>query len=167
MIYIERERKWLFEGVVPEGLNVIDKCEILQGYISVDPEVRLRFKKKNDSELDFKMEIKGDGDLERAELPFKLTKEQFQRLMNIVGIKECQLIHKDFTSYEYGDNVIEVSEVDKDSTNSFKYIEVEFKTVEEAQEFQPLDWFGREVTYDKRYKMKNYWKTTRLSGDQQ
>lgn len=33
--------------------------------------------------------------------------------------------------------------------------EVEFITMERAQEFQVPDWFGEEVTYDKRYKNKN------------
>ncbi len=33
--------------------------------------------------------------------------------------------------------------------------EVEFPTVEEAEAFTPPDWFGREVTYDKRYSNAN------------
>ncbi|WP_315078608.1 hypothetical protein [uncultured Clostridium sp.] len=31
-----------------------------------------------------------------------------------------------------------------------------------AKKFTPPTWFGKDVTNDKSYKMKNYWKRTRL-----
>ncbi|MBI3308179.1 MAG: adenylate cyclase, partial [Candidatus Melainabacteria bacterium] len=34
-------------------------------------------------------------------------------------------------------------------------IEVEFDSVEQARKFNPPDWFGKEVTADKRYRSKN------------
>jgi CYTH domain-containing protein len=36
--------------------------------------------------------------------------------------------------------------------------EVEFNTKEEAAEFIPPLWFGKEVTYDENFKNKNLWK---------
>ena len=38
---------------------------------------------------------------------------------------------------------------------SLVLVEVEFFTTEQADNFKPTDWFGREVTVDKRYKNKS------------
>ena len=38
--------------------------------------------------------------------------------------------------------------------NSLVLVEVEFSSIEQANNFQPADWFGREVTTEKCYKNK-------------
>ena len=37
------------------------------------------------------------------------------------------------------------------------FAEVEFESEDEANSFIPLSFMLEEVTYDKQYKMKNYW----------
>ena len=167
MVNVEIERKWLLEGDVPEGLKVIGKCNMYQGYISTKPEVRLRVEKYDDNNCKFEMTIKGEGGIIRDEVQYNITKSEYNRLISIGGLRECQLIHKQYTRYEHGKHSIEVSYVDKGLISEFAYIEIEFSSEEEAKAFKAPEWFGKEITYDSSYKMKNYWKTTRLAGDQQ
>jgi len=68
----------------------------------------------------------------------------------------------DFRIYELpGGLELECSHVDKGTDSEFMYAEVEFPSVDIAENFTPLSIFVRDVTRDPRYKMKNYWRHTR------
>jgi len=43
------------------------------------------------------------------------------------------------------------------------YAEIEFKTLEKQKNFEQTEYLRIDVTKDKNYKMKNYWKATRLN----
>ena len=51
--------------------------------------------------------------------------------------------------------------LDEGTDHSFIYGEIEFKSEEDAKKFEAPVWFGKEVTYDEYYKMRNYWKRCR------
>lgn len=60
------------------------------------------------------------------------------------------------------DLLLECSHVDKGCDTEFMYAEIEFPSVQDAENFQPLPNFTADVTNDSSYKMKNFWKATRL-----
>ena len=71
------------------------------------------------------------------------------------------LIHKDYRKYIVDGNVLECSVVDPEMNTEFCYGEVEFNNEKDASEFEWPFEGATDVTYDKSYKMKNYWLRTR------
>ena len=92
---------------------------------------------------------------------FRITKEHFYALAEMVT---QPFITKDFRIYQLpGGLELECSLVDKGCDTEFMYAEVEFPSVQAAENFEPLPCFTADVTKDSSYKMKNFWKRTRLS----
>lgn len=145
----EIERKWLMNGF--PRLKIIKEFIITQGYLSIDPELRVR-KKENtiNRYMNHKLTIKGNGDLKRIEVEKDISFEEYNQLKTMVP---GDMIRKDYRVYDYNGFKLEISSVD---FGSFYYAEIEFKSEEEANAFIAPDWFGEEITYDKSYKMKNY-----------
>ena len=169
---MEIERQWLFDiDKVPKRFCFWHK-DMEQSYLNLEPEVRLRKEtSKLISELVLKSDptywitIKGNGDLSREEINKEITKEEYEALKRIGNITEDKVIRKIHWETYIGKYKLELNIVDKGTENEFCYGEIEFSSEEEALAFEPLDYFGEEVTYDNSYKMKNYWKRTRLEND--
>jgi hypothetical protein len=86
-----------------------------------------------------------------------LEPEQFQEL---AGLLDRPMVHKDYHAYRLPDgHILECSVVDH---GAFSYAEVEFATEEEAKAWQPLDFFGPELTYDPRFTMGSYYRNRRV-----
>ncbi len=155
---LEIERKFLMDGF-PIGLDIISEVEIEQGYISTKPEVRVRkaVDKKTGKEQ-FRMTVKGDGELTRTEIETNITEDFYYDAVDFMGVT---MIQKDYKKYRLGEWKLEVSHVDADTDWAFFYGEIEFPTEEDARNFDPPTYFGREITFSEDYKMKNYWKRTR------
>ena len=156
---MEIERKWLLNGF-PNELKELKEVYIEQGYLSIIPEVRIR--KYNDPKLnhtDYKLCIKSDGDLSRTEVETYIELNQYEELKKMIN---KPMISKIYKKYELENGlVLECSLVDADTKNSFYYAEIEFESEQAANSFiLPFD--ALEVTFDKNYKMKNYWSKTRL-----
>lgn len=165
---MEIERKWLFDmEKVPIELSKTITT-YFQGYISVEPEVRIRRKHVRrslltiDNEPTYALCIKGNGTLSRIEIQRDITKEEFNQLLEVGNMKTEDLIHKVYYTIPIDKYKLTVGTVDCNLDSTFSYGEIEFESEEEALAFNPPDWFGKEVTDDPAYKMKNYWKRTRL-----
>lgn len=155
---MEIERKFLFDKI-PKELSIVKKYYVEQGYLSIEPEVRIR-KKQSDSEALYIICIKSNGELIREEVEINIPQGQYNTLKNII---DKEFITKEFYEFKlYDGNILEFSIVDKEMATEFMYGEVEFMSVEDANNFKVPEFFGQEVTYDKDYKMKNYWKKTRI-----
>ena len=141
----EIERKFLVEAL-PEGLENFKCLNIRQGYISTDPTIRLR--QMDDSYI---LTVKGAADLaglKRAEFELPLTKEQFDGLW-----AKCEtgaIVKKRYIIPLDGGLTAELDIYDE-SLKGFMNVEVEFSTIKEAVLFDPPEWFGAEVTEDRRY----------------
>ena len=171
---MEIERKWLFDiNKVP---TYVSKTVTYYGqsYLSIEPEVRIREKqienlglrKNHINKPTYALAIKGNGTISRHEIQKELTKEEYEALKEVGNIIDEIIIRKRYYTIPIYDKYdLTVSIVDEGTENEFCYGEIEFESEEEALAFKPLDWFGEEVTYDKNYKMKNYWKRTRLEND--
>lgn len=151
---MEIERKFLLEGLPP--LKPIKHCKVTQGYISTYPEVRIRSSTDIDTgKTEYKLGIKGEGDLSREEIEVSITSEVFDEFA--LGIKEL-FITKDYYVYKYKGLFLECSIVDN---NFFTYGEIEFKSEEEAKNFIWPFPGAIDITYNSKFKMKNYWNISR------
>lgn len=154
---MEIERKFLLTKL--PDIKPTLSARIFQGYLSTNPEVRIRSREvlyQNISE--FILTVKGDGDLSREEVEIYISYEEFDKLSKLI---DKPLIEKYYRVYNVDGHKLECSVVDPGKSSSFVYGEVEFETEEEANNYKwPFDG-AEDVTYDKSYKMKNYWLRTR------
>ena len=143
----EIERKWLVLRL--PDLTGLTAKEITQGYIAITAdgtEVRLRQKGNK-----YYQTIKTDGDLERSEVEIELSKEQFDQLWPATAGKRIEKLR-----YEIPQAGLKIElDVYKGSLAGLLVAEVEFKSIDQGKQFVAPEWFGREVTEDKRYKNKN------------
>ena len=149
---MEIERKFLAD---PKGLDltVYQKKEMSQGYISTDPVIRIRQSNEN-----YILTVKSGGLLEREEFETMLTAEQYESLSKKVeGILICKTRYlipiSDAKADQPGETRKLVAEMDifHGDLAGLVYVEEEFPSVEAAKAFQPLPWFGQEVTEDGSY----------------
>jgi len=168
---MEIERKFLLKSLPKKCMDtmVIDSMATLirQGYINMNPEVRIVSKHVFGKETKYMMTIKSDGLLSREEIEFNIDRDKFNKLRDNF-IKDYSMINKMYYTFIDGDFLIEVSIVDIGTDTSFIYAEVEFKSEEDSKLYKLPDWFIEEcspieITNDSSYKMKNYWLRTRLN----
>lgn len=156
---MEIERKFLLR-TLPQ-LPVMDIRYIEQGYLSTEPEVRIRSKFPYGGSRTHTLCIKSNGMLSREEIETTLTPTKFETLVPMCG---APLLRKVYLKYQWNDYTLECSVVDPGAPHSFIYAEIEFATEEEAQAFEPPSFFGKEVTDDPAYKMKNVWEQLKKGG---
>ena len=156
---LEIERKFLMDGF-PIGLEMISEVEVEQGYIGFDPELRIRKAlDKNTGKEEFWLTLKGEGDLTRREVETEISSDFYYDTADFLQVR---MIQKEYRKYRLGPWKLEVSLVDPGTDWEFYYAEIEFPTEEDAKAFVVPPYFGREITFNEDYKMKNYWKRTRM-----
>jgi len=144
----EIERKFLVKSL-PENLEQYPHKEIKQGYVLIGEdgsEVRLRAK----GDKYFQTIKSGKGKV-RNEAEIALTEEQFNQMWPSV---EGRIVDKTRYEIPYKENTIEL-DVYHGNLNGLISAEVEFKSEKDSDDFIAPDWFGDEVTEDKRYKNQN------------
>ena len=142
---MEIEKKFLVNKL-PSDLDQYESKNIEQSYIATDPELRLR-KIRTQCYLT----IKSKGDLARQEFEITLTQEQFE---NLWQKKETNVIEKERYFIPINDNLIAELDVYSGFLQGLMTVEVEFISEEAAKNFQGPPWFGKDITYDKRFKNK-------------
>lgn len=143
---MEIERKFLVNEI-PANLHKYEKEEIIQGYISIDPTIRLR--KSND---EYNLTFKSKGHLKREEMEFPLTKEQFENLWSKV---ESSTINKSRYNIPLENDLIAELDIYHEGLDGLLTVEVEFDSEKDSERFIPPQWFGKDVTHDSRYKNSN------------
>lgn len=135
---MEIERKYLVEKV-PENLEQYPSAMLEQGYICIEPSLRIR---RHDDRYIFTCKV-GEG-LCREEFEVDIPKESFLHLKTKV---EGNWIKKKryFIPYENG-LTIELDIFDEPFA-PLVYAEVEFPDEETANAFVPPAWFREDVTY--------------------
>lgn len=167
---LEIERKFVMQGFPEEvlsaeefeslGLELLREVEIEQGYLSVEPEVRLHGARDiSTGEENYCLTLKGGGTLSRTEVITDVALDFYEEAKSMLPGK---MIEKLYHKYQFGNWILEVCHVDAGTKDEFYYGEIEFATEEEAKAFEPPAFLSMEVTYDESCKMKNYWKRTRL-----
>lgn len=154
---MEIERKWLLSELPNDDIwKPIRHSIIYQSYLNINPEVRIREKDIFGGDIDYKLTIKGNGDLTRTEVEKSITKKEYVELWELINKTP---IKKEYFRYKLEDElVLECSLVD----NTFFYAEIEFESKEQANTFVfPKEIKAIEITDNKFYKMKNYWGRTK------
>ena len=147
----EIERKWLIKKEdIPYDLNDsnVQKYDIKQTYICFDPEMRVRDYNNGESfEFTMKNNMTIDGMI-RDEINIDITKEQYD---NLVIKQEGNTIDK--TRYQlYDDGQIIALDIFHGDLDGLAYMEIEFKTEEESNNYQEPEWVIKDVTSDINYK---------------
>lgn len=141
---MEIERKFLIKEM--PDLNAYEHKDITQGYLNTNPVVRVR----RDGDK-YYMTYKGQGLLAREEYNLPLNKEAFEHML-----PKCdgRIIDKTRYLIPYDKYTIELDVFHGDHAPLIM-AEVEFESIEEATDFTVPEWFGEDVTNDKRYHNSN------------
>ena len=151
---MEIERKWLIplENLPEDFKETAPGSRVEQGYLNPDDEYLVRVRhnmniRNPDMEF-FKMEIKSRGLFVREEYRADISEEAFWEIY-----RNCP---KKITKTRYYHFVDDLQyELDFYDEYDFVTLEIEFKTVEEAENFEVPSWFGEDVTYKPEYKNIN------------
>ena len=140
---MEIERQFLVDKL-PE---LSAKYEALrQGYVSLEPEIRIR-QIGNDR---FMLTVKRGAGLVREEWETDINRHEFENLASRLWTGTI-MVEKRRYMFMLPDGHRAEIHVHVGHLAGFNYVEVEFSTREEAVSFIPPAWFGREVTEDARF----------------
>lgn len=159
---VEIEKKYTILKM-PENYESLRHRIIEQGYLNREPVVRIR---KSDD--DYYMTYKGAGLMEREEYNLPITKEAYEHLKEkadghiirktryIIPLTVTRANFPGLDDEKYDDlekNTAELMiELDVfDYPKGLIMAEVEFPSVDAAEDFVMPDWFKEEVTLDSRY----------------
>lgn len=142
---MEIERKFLIKSL--PSLNKVRYIDIQQGYLSANPEVRIR---KTTSFLNdhYYLTVKSAGLIAREEFEIEISAATYRELID----KVTKSLHKTRYFIPLDGELIAELDIYPDGLQT---VEVEFPSVEKANEFIPPDWFGPEVTGRAEFKNKN------------
>ena len=143
---MEIERRFLFDSL-PEEARQIQPKRIIQGYLSFEPEVRLR---QMDDRY-YRTEKQGEG-LVREEREEKISQDTFQSLFPKCGRHYLEKLRY---MIPLSDGLVAEADVFLGKLAGLQIVEVEFSSLEEAKVFTPPAWFLHEVTEETKYRNKN------------
>ena len=144
----EIERKFLMK-FSPKDFESYNSINILQGYFLRNAhEVRVR---NIDNKKFFLTEKYGEG-IKREEFEKEIDRKEYQELIKLAGDR---VIQKSRTLIPIQEG--KVAEVDLyfGKNKGLATVEVEFESLDEAENFVPPDWFGTEVTNNEKFSNKN------------
>ena len=139
---MEIERKYLFDSL-PEGSENCFHTVIEQGYLCVEPVVRVR----RDGD-EYYLTYKSGGLMSRDEYNLPLTAKSYARLITKA---EGRIITKTRWRIPLEGGLTAEADIFGGELAGLKMVEVEFDDEESAKSFVPPAWFGKDVTFDGRY----------------
>lgn len=154
----EIERKFRVRSL-PFDVEKYPHYTIEQGYICTDPVLRVRMS----GELEDKGQVlreahctlcyKSSGLMSHREESFPINVDQFQRLKEKAEGKVIEKVRYriPFDSYVIELDLFKNVKDPMEPTMDLMMAEVEFPSEDEAMAFTAPEWFGEEVTLDKRY----------------
>ena len=141
----EIERKFLLPAL-PAFVADLTPYTIRQGYVAIEEngtEVRVR----ENSGRHF-LTIKSGGTLERTEVEVVVQEREFLHLWPLTAGRRLQ---KNRYILREGSHRIEIDEFQGKLTGLI-LAEIEFPSLEDARNFEPPKWMGKEVTSDPAFK---------------
>ncbi|BBO86098.1 CYTH domain-containing protein [Desulfosarcina ovata] len=145
---IEIERKFLVRHL-PESLDNASGVSIRQGYLIISADgTELRIRQKG---ARFFQTIKMGEGLRRTEIEIEISQAQFEQLWPHTEGRRVSKTRYHLPQGEY------TAEVDRfaGALQGLLLVEVEFPSEGASRAFSPPEWFGTDVTEDKRYKNKH------------
>lgn len=166
--HLEIERKWLVGGWPEQDLPVLMEQGMRQGYVTVEPTVRIREEALVGGETAYILCFKSKGLLTRKEIEFPIGEEHFRELEDLIGLP---LVPKVRRTYQLPSGfALEVNHVDEGAATEFWYAEVEFPDEATARAYDPaVDGLGEflvnDVTETPGESMGAYWIRTRVQHE--
>lgn len=146
----EHERRFFpILSMLPASFYDHPRTVIVQGYLEDDLRTRLRDECDEHNVHKFLQTRKVGEGISRDEDEIEISNVLFDDLWKEVT---CEL-RKTRYHFPWNGHIVEIN-IFHDELDHYVQIEVEFKTHEEAASFVPPEWFGEEVTDDKRH--ENY-----------
>lgn len=139
---MEIEKKFIPKDL-PEDLDNFKHHKIEQAYLNTAPVVRIR--KQDD---DYFLTYKGSGMMAREEYNLYLNKESYDHLLTKA---DGNVITKTRFLIPIHDGLTAELDIFEGKFAGMLLVEVEFESLEQANSFVPPEWFGDDVTNDKRY----------------
>ncbi len=152
---MEIERKFLIHQH-PLNLEQYPFDHIAQGYVSTSPVIRIR--QKNDTYL---LTCKSKGLMAREEFEIEISHSEFLALQNKI---EHQMILKERYYIPLKDHLTLELDIFKGPLQGLMMAEVEFPSLEAAEQFKALDWFDKELTQDYRFQNNHLCQLDSLKG---
>lgn len=143
---MEIERKFLVDSL--PNIDNLSFHELEQAYLSFEPEIRIR---SIDSK-EFYLAHKTEGDLSRGEVEPKIDSISFQILSNLI---QGRIINKTRFYVSLDNGLRAELDIYHGELEGLVTVETEFRSENAANNFDIPCWYGKEITYDKRYKNKN------------
>ncbi len=155
---MEIERKFRVI-TIPDGLERYECRTIEQGYLCCSPVVRIR-KSNEDYYLTYKskhMDIQGTCAIESEEVEVPLTREAY---LHLRGKIDNSPITKKRYIIPLEDGLKAELDIFEGVLKGLYFVEVEFPDRESARDFQKPDWFGEDISFDRRFR-NSYLSTVR------
>lgn len=149
---MEIEKKYKIKRL-PENLEQYPCKQIEQGYLCTEPVVRIR--KSNESYILTYKSIYGidqsvlDSGCVANELEAPLSQSGYEHLKTKV---DDHMIIKKRYLIPLQDGLKAELDIFEAQLVGLCFVEVEFPSLEAADSFVPPEWFGEDVSFDKRYK---------------
>lgn len=165
--HLEIERKWLVGGWPDAKLDLRKEESMRQGYVTVEPTVRIREEAVLGGDTEYILCFKSRGLLTRKEIEFPIEETHFHELEDLIG---HPLIPKVRRTYALPSGLaLEVNHVDEGEPTAFWYAEIEFPDEAAALAYDPAvdhleDFLVNEVTNTPGESMGAYWLRTRVNA---
>lgn len=147
---MEIEKKYLIRHM-PDGLEECVKYEIEQGYLNRKPTMRIR--KRNDEYIftykSVPKDCKQKDILVNEEIEVPLDEKSYKNLKKKI---DGHLIKKIRYVIPLDGGLKAELDVFRGKLKGLVFVEVEFPDIETAESFTKPEWFGDDVSSDKRYK---------------
>lgn len=164
---MEIERKWLVNGWPQIELPLVMEQTMRQGYVTVEPTVRIREESVVGGNTEYMLCFKSRGQLTRKEIEFPIDVEHFYELEDLI---HYPLIPKVRRTYLLPNGLqLEVNHVDEGEPTEFWYAEIEFPDEATARAYLPAadhleDFLVNDVTETPGESMGAYWIRTRVQA---
>ncbi|WP_418752695.1 CYTH domain-containing protein [Frisingicoccus sp.] len=139
---MEIERKYLIDRL-PFDVTAYPSHEIEQAYLNTAPVIRIR---KEDEE--YYLTYKSKGLMAREEYNLPLNAESYAHLLQKA---DGNVLTKTRYKIPLGDHLTIEIDMFHGKFEGLILAEVEFPTIEEAENFRPPEYFGRDVTFSTEY----------------
>lgn len=157
---LEIERKYLLEIdaqqlIADQVIVAQSEQRIEQTYIAMDEDQELRVRRIQDvhtGEYSYTHTFKNGVGLAREEVEYEITQTIYEQVFHAFGFVP---LTKNRITATWNDLTVEIDIYDQ---VHFVVVEVEFDSMQEADEFQPPEWFGEEISFNKKYSNKAVWK---------
>ncbi|MEF2967692.1 CYTH domain-containing protein [Paenibacillus sp. M1] len=157
---LEIERKFLLpafpKAQIEDGtIQVVKEQVIDQTYLALDGDQELRVRKIKDlstGEIGYTHTFKRGFGVAREEIEYPISAGLYEQMIHI---RRAIPLVKKRTTARWNNILIEIDDYRQIDMN---VLEVEFDSELEAAGFVPPDWFGPDISTDKRYSNKKVWR---------